>query len=93
MMMAMKQYTTTITKRGQVTLLADVRKLLGSKPKDKITFTVDGDQVCLSQAAFTLESAYGSVNPSRRPEDFEKISRLAKDDKAERAARKLRQGQ
>ncbi len=89
----MKQYTTTITKRGQVTLPAEVRKLLGTKPRDKITFTVDGDQVCLSQVAFTLESAYGSVKPSTRPEDFEEITRLAREDKAARTVRKMRRAQ
>ncbi|MBI4296837.1 MAG: AbrB/MazE/SpoVT family DNA-binding domain-containing protein [Chloroflexi bacterium] len=88
----MKQYTTTVTKRGQVTLPAEVRQLLGTKPRDKVKFIVDGDQVCLSPVEFSLESAFGSVRPSKRPEDFEEISRLAKGEKAERAARKLRRG-
>ena len=86
----MKQYTTTVTKRGQVTLPAEVRRLLGTKPKDKVTFTVDAGQVSLSQVAFTLEGAFGSIRPSRRPEDFREVSRLAKEDKAERVSRKLR---
>jgi AbrB family looped-hinge helix DNA binding protein len=86
----MEQYVTTLTKRGQVTLPARVRKLLGAKPKDKITFTVHGDQISLSQAKFTLESAFGSVRPSNRPEDFREISRQVKEDKAERTARRLR---
>ncbi len=86
----MKQYTTTVTTRGQVTLPAEVRKLLRAKPKGKVTFIVDGGQVCLSQVAFTLESAFGSVKPSKRPEDFKEVSRLAKEEKAERAVRKLR---
>jgi len=88
----MKQYTTTVTKRGQVTLPAAVRRLFGTKPRDKVHFTVDGDQVCLTPVAFTLESAYGSVTPSKRPEDFEQVSRLAKADKAVRTARKMRSG-
>lgn len=86
----MKQYTTTVTKRGQITLPAEVRRMLGARPKDKVSFIIEGDRICLSQVAFTLESAFGSVRPSRRPEDFEEVSRLAKEDKAERAARKLR---
>ena len=85
-----KRYTTTITKRGQVTLPADIRRLLKAKCKDKVTFTVDDGRVCLSQETFTLESAYGSVMPLRRPEDFEDVSRAAKDEKAERTARRPR---
>jgi AbrB family looped-hinge helix DNA binding protein len=85
----MKQYTSTMTKRGQVTLPADVRRLLGTKPKDKVIFTIEGDQVCVKQAAFSLEKAYGSVKPSSRPEDFQKAIRLAKEDRAERTERKM----
>lgn len=85
-----KLYTTTVTQRGQVTIPAEIRRLLGAKPRDKVTFTVQGSQVCLRPASLTLESAYGSVKPSQRPEVFKQVSRVARDDKAERTVRKLR---
>ncbi len=84
------EYTTTTTKRGQVTIPAQVRRLLGVKPKDKVTFTVTGMRVHIRPATFTLQSAYGSVEPSRKPEDFEEMSQIAKDEKAERTASKLK---
>ena len=40
---------------------------------------------------FTLESAYGSVQPSTAPEDLDQLVREAKDAKAERTVRELRQ--
>lgn len=40
---------------------------------------------------FSLESAYGSVKPFARPEDFDAASREAKDSKAEATVRDLRQ--
>ena len=43
------------------------------------------------ETSFTLESAYGSVKPSQRPEPFDEITRIAKDEKAERTARELMQ--
>ena len=46
-------------------------------------------EVRLSAVPFTLESAYGSVKPSRRPENFKEIARIAKDEKTERTAREL----
>lgn len=61
----MKEITTTITQRGQVTIPTEVR---------------------LAPASFSLESAYGSVKPSREPEDFDEISRIAKESKAESSA-------
>ena len=86
----MREIATTITQRNQVTIPADVRRLLGLKPRDKVAFTIeDGGDVRLAAAAFSLESAYGSVKPSRRPEDFSAASRNAKDAKAEETARKL----
>ena len=39
--------------------------------------------------SLSLESAYGSVKPSAKPEDFDKISRIAKDEKAARTVREL----
>ncbi len=46
--------------------------------------------VHLKATTFSLESAYGSVKPSQSPEDFKEISRVAKEDKAEKTARELR---
>ena len=82
----MKEIITTITQRGQVTIPAEVRRLLGVKPRDKVAFTIEGTGVRLTAAAFSLESAYGSVKPSKRPEDLEEISQAAKEDKAEKTA-------
>ena len=44
----------------------------------------------LAAASFSLESAYGSVKPSRKPERFDEIARRAKDAKADGTARKLK---
>ena len=85
----MKEITTTITQRGQVTIPAEVRRVLGVKPKDKVAFTIENNEVRLTPASFTLESAYGSVMPSRRPENFDEISRIAKETKAEKTAGEL----
>ncbi len=86
----MKEITTTTTQRNQVTIPVEVRRLLGLKPGDKVAFTIeDGGKVRLAAASFTLESAYGSVKPSTSPEDFDEVSRSAKDAKAEDTALEL----
>ena len=38
---------------------------------------------------FSLKSAYGSVKAAANPEDFDKISLIAKDEKAEKTVREL----
>lgn len=89
-MQSVKEIITTITQRGQVTVPAEVRRALGVKPRDKIAFRLEDGAVRLSAVTFTLESAYGSVEPSERPEDFEVVSRAAKDIKAERTVEEMR---
>lgn len=80
----MKEIAATITQRSQVTLPAEVRRLLGLKPRDKVIFAIEDDAVRLLPATFTLESAYGSVEPLGRPIDTEELVRQAKVEKIER---------
>ena len=84
----MKEFNTTLTQRGQVTIPAEVRRLLGAKPRDKVVFRIEGSSVTLAPAPFDLESAYGSVKPLHHPEDFEEISRIAREDNIARATKK-----
>jgi AbrB family looped-hinge helix DNA binding protein len=85
----MKQIVTTMTQRGQVTVPSEVRRLLGLKPRDKVAFSIEDDEVRLTPARFTLESAFGSVKPIKRAGDFKAISRDARDDKLRRERSKL----
>lgn len=83
----MRQYRTTVTQRGQVTIPIEVRRLLGLKPYDSVTFTVEGNDVRLSPSAFTVESAFGSVTPRQRPEDLDALTREVKEERVERFMR------
>jgi antitoxin PrlF len=85
----MREYVTTITQRGQVTIPAEVRRILGAGPRDKIAFRVEGNVVQLAPVEFTLDQVFGSVTPIQRPEDFEELSRIAKEEKAERTYREM----
>jgi antitoxin PrlF len=85
----MREFITTVTQRGQVTIPAEVRRLLGAKPRDKIAFRVEGDTVRLVPVEFTLEQVFGSVTPLQRPENFDELSRRAKDEKAKQTVREM----
>ncbi len=45
--------------------------MLGIKPRGRVTFAIDGDQVQLLPAKFTLKAGYGSVTSGKHPEDFD----------------------
>ena len=86
----MRQFTTTTTQRNQVTIPTEIRRILGIKPRDKVSFTVEDDgHVRISAAEFTLETAYGSVKPVSDGRTLDEIIRDAKDEKAEKTAREL----
>ena len=88
----MRQFTTTTTQRNQVTIPAEVRRVLGINPRDKVSFTVNDDgHVSIASAEFTLETAYGSVKPITDGRNLDEIVRDVKDEKAERTVRELRQ--
>jgi len=86
----MKELTTTMTQRGQVTVPAEVRRMLGLRPRDKVTFAIDEGEVKLMPAKFTLESAYRSVPPLARPLSDEEMVRTAKEERSRRTAKLLR---
>jgi AbrB family looped-hinge helix DNA binding protein len=85
----MREYVTTVTQRGQVTIPADVRRLLNAKPRSKIAFRVENSTVRLMPVEFTVEQVLGSVTPLQQPEDLEELSRIAKEEKVQRSLREL----
>lgn len=86
----MKERTTVITRKGQVTIPAEIRQALGLKEGDAVSWHQEGNGVRLAPARFTLESVFGSVKPKHNPEDFEELINAAKTDKARRTIEEVR---
>jgi len=87
----MKEIMGSVTERGQVTIPAEVRRILGTTGCSKVIFEIDGKDVRLRPARYTLETAYGSVKPLHRPEDFDRMSREAREEHADETIRKMRE--
>src|SRR3989304_7060231 len=65
----MQVQPTTITQKGQVTIPAQVRKVLGLKRGDQVKFTVTKKKevkIKLSKR-FSIMSLYGSLKPKIKP--------------------------
>ncbi|MCL5961191.1 MAG: AbrB/MazE/SpoVT family DNA-binding domain-containing protein [Chloroflexi bacterium] len=69
----MRKLETTLTQKGQVTIPAEIRSLLGLKPHDKVRFEIEGDVVKLRPAPSKIVRWYGAVTPKKKPEDFRKL--------------------
>ncbi len=83
--MSGQQYIMPVTSKGQVTIPAVVRRLLGLKKNAKVAFKVEGNAVTVEPAQATLQAAYGAVEPLTRPEDFERMAQIAQEEQAVRA--------
>jgi len=86
----MKETLTTITKKGQVTIPAEIRHSLGLGPGDKVAFVLENGEVKVKPAKSALERSFGAVKPRQRPEDFEELEKEAEEEMAEDALRGLK---
>lgn len=72
-----------------MTLPAEVRRILGVKPRDKVAFTIKDQEIRLVPVKFTVESAAGSVRPAAKTGDLEKLIDEAKERMADSTVAKL----
>ncbi|MHB8595421.1 MAG: AbrB/MazE/SpoVT family DNA-binding domain-containing protein [Ktedonobacteraceae bacterium] len=56
----MKEFTTIVQERGQITLPAEVRRGLGLKAKKKVTLHYDGKAVVIEPEKKTLKDYFGA---------------------------------
>ncbi|MBI2865525.1 MAG: AbrB/MazE/SpoVT family DNA-binding domain-containing protein [Chloroflexi bacterium] len=85
----MGQTLTTITRKGQVTIPAGIRRSLGLEPGDKVAFILDQGEVKVKPIKSVLDRSFGAVKPRKRPEDLAELERLAEEAMAEDALRPL----
>ena len=75
--------TTTLTRKGQVTIPKEIRDQLGLKPFDRVEFSLEDGTARLRKAReMTLEEIAGSVPGLAIPIDDQ--IRMAKEERAER---------
>jgi len=86
----MPEFQTTITPKGQVTIPGEIRARVGLKPRDKVTFEVDGDAVKIRRASSKVLAGYGSVKPRQKPEDFRSLREQFESDVAREATERDR---
>jgi AbrB family looped-hinge helix DNA binding protein len=85
----MNEITTTMTRKGQVTVPIEVRCLLGLKPRDRVSFILGDDGVRIERAASGLDAIAGSVKPRKRPEDFKELRRAGTQEAAQTALEEM----
>src|SRR5947209_20220367 len=85
---AVRAHLSVITRKGQITLPADIRRSLGLKEGDTIAFRVEDGEVRLSPVRATLADGYQSIPALREPKPWKEIKETVVDQRAAEYARK-----
>jgi AbrB family looped-hinge helix DNA binding protein len=86
----MKEFTATITSKGQITIPREVRRELGVSANDQLVFVVQNGEVRLHPVEYTLESVRSSLPPLPGiSDDFEREIEEAMEEEADRIMRRL----
>jgi AbrB family looped-hinge helix DNA binding protein len=88
-----KEIRASVTKRGQVTIPAAVRRHLGVKTPDKVTFVLgENGTVTIEPVRHTVLSLAGTIRSltGEDPGDFRSIIQEAAEEEAERVVAKMR---
>ena len=80
----MKTVTSSVSPKGHVTIPVELRRQWGLGPKDRVTFVIEGDEVRLAPAPFTVRSAAGSVPALRQPVSWAEVERIVRDERVRR---------
>jgi len=79
--------TSTITRKGQVTIPKKIRDQMDLHLGDRVLFLVRDDEIVIKPVRGSILDLQGSVRPKSRPEDFDRIRETVKQRHAEQVAR------
>lgn len=81
----MKELLTVVTRKGQITIPAEIRRSLGIREGDKVALSLvdkENNQVNLRPVRSVAKLTFGAVTPRNHPEDFKELRRLFEEDTA-----------
>lgn len=81
-----KEILSVVTRKGQITLPAEIRRSLGIKEGDKVAISLGESEeapVILRPMHSVAAATFGAVMPRKRPEDFQELRGLFEEGVAE----------
>ncbi len=91
----MYEQISVITRKGQITVPAEIRRALGLRQGDKLIFSLENPatgQVTVRPVRSVAEMTYGAVTPRKRPEDLKALRQEAEEEAAEAVLAAMRRG-
>ena len=82
----MKEFLSSVSEKGQVTIPLEMRKALGVKPKDKVAFRLEEDGIKLVPAGSPLAGSFQAVPPLKQRLSDKEMARIGADEHAQHVA-------
>lgn len=86
----MKELTSVLTRKGQVTVPLEVRRKLGLERGDRVAFIVDDDDVRIAARGSVVERTAGAFKSKRPPFSAEQLRSEAEQAMADAALERMR---
>jgi len=86
---AMRELLTVVTRKGQITVPAEIRKALGLHQGDKVALVLENDEVRLRRAGSVVAQTAGLLKTSERPLSAKELREEAEKVIAEDVATRL----
>jgi len=86
---AMRELLTVVTRKGQITVPAEIRRALGLHEGDKVAVVLDNDQVRLRRAGSVVARTAGILKGTEAPLTAEELRNAAQDAIAEDVVKRL----
>jgi AbrB family looped-hinge helix DNA binding protein len=83
----MQEYYSSVSPKGQITIPAEVRRLLNVKPRDRVAIVVEGKVVKLAPARSRLDASFQAVPAISPARTLEEMAEIAADEHAQHVAR------
>ena len=83
----MKEFVSSVSPKGQITLPKEVRERLGVKARDKVMIRLEDEAVTILPATASLESIYQSVPALSEPLTWKEIEEIVHEEQAQAAVR------
>jgi AbrB family looped-hinge helix DNA binding protein len=83
----MKELLSVVTRKGQITVPAEIRQAIGLKQGDQVAFEIEGDAVKIKPARSSIKDFYQTVPALDSPRTWKEITELAHEEAAQEAAK------
>ena len=83
----MSGFVSSVSPKGQVTIPSEMRRRLGVKPKDKVTFRYEGDGVKIVPLGPALAASFQAVPALDPPRTLDEMFEIAREEHARKVAR------